>query len=100
MDSRKWLLSKLMPSRFGEKITQEISGPDGGSLATKSTDLSPEEQAKLTRGLDTCSSLASRSRHWIRAPFNSLMQDRAIGTVMETRRSVICAALRRRTISS
>lgn len=28
-DARRWYLSKLAPKRYGEKLTQEISGPDG-----------------------------------------------------------------------
>jgi len=30
VESRKWLAAKLKPNRFGEKIQQEITGPDGG----------------------------------------------------------------------
>lgn len=30
IDSRKWLMSKLAPKRFGDKITQEITGENGG----------------------------------------------------------------------
>lgn len=32
VDSRKWLLSKLLPKKYGDKITQEHQGPDGGPL--------------------------------------------------------------------
>lgn len=32
VDSRKWLLSKLVPHKYGDKITQEISGPNGKPL--------------------------------------------------------------------
>lgn len=32
VDSRKWFLSKLAPKRYGDKVTQEISGPDGGPV--------------------------------------------------------------------
>jgi hypothetical protein len=31
VDSRKWLLSKMLPKRYGDKITQEHSGPDGSA---------------------------------------------------------------------
>lgn len=29
IDSRKWVLSKLCPKKFGDKVTQEVSGIDG-----------------------------------------------------------------------
>lgn len=32
LDARKWLSCKLMPRRFGDKVTSEISGPDGGPV--------------------------------------------------------------------
>lgn len=37
VDSRKWLLSKLAPRKYGEKVTTEHTGPDGGPIQTKST---------------------------------------------------------------
>jgi len=35
VDSRRWLLSKLMPRKYGDKITQEITGEEGGALITR-----------------------------------------------------------------
>lgn len=32
VDSRKWLLSKLLPKKYGDKITTEHQGPDGGPV--------------------------------------------------------------------
>ena len=29
VDTRKWLLSKMMPKKYGDKISQEITGKDG-----------------------------------------------------------------------
>ena len=34
-DSRRWLLSKMMPSRFGDKVTQEIVGNEDQPLVTR-----------------------------------------------------------------
>jgi hypothetical protein len=34
-DSRKWFLSKTMPKKYGDKVTQEITGEDGGALITR-----------------------------------------------------------------
>lgn len=32
VDSRKWLLSKLAPKKYGEKVTAELTGADGGPV--------------------------------------------------------------------
>ena len=32
VDSRKWLLSKLVPKKYGDRVEQFISGPDGGPI--------------------------------------------------------------------
>jgi hypothetical protein len=34
VDSRKWLLSKLLPKQFGDKIEQQITGAGGAPLAS------------------------------------------------------------------
>lgn len=33
VDTRKWLMSKMAPKKFGEKVSQEISGADGSPLS-------------------------------------------------------------------
>jgi hypothetical protein len=35
VDSRKWIMSKLAPKKFGDKVTAEHSGPDGGPIKTE-----------------------------------------------------------------
>lgn len=37
VDSRKWLLSKIAPKKYGEKVQQEVSGPGGKPVETKWT---------------------------------------------------------------
>ena len=32
VDARKWLASKMAPKKYGEKISTEHSGPDGGAI--------------------------------------------------------------------
>ena len=32
VESRKWLLAKLMPKKYGDKVSQEVSGADGGPI--------------------------------------------------------------------
>lgn len=31
-DARKWYLSKIAPKKYGDKISSEVSGPDGAPL--------------------------------------------------------------------
>jgi hypothetical protein len=33
VDARKWLAAKLRPKVYGEKLQQELSGPNGGPIA-------------------------------------------------------------------
>lgn len=35
LDARKWLASKLWKPTWGDKIMQELSGPDGGAIQTE-----------------------------------------------------------------
>lgn len=35
VDTRKWLLSKLQPKKYGDKVTQEHLGPNGGPVIFK-----------------------------------------------------------------
>jgi hypothetical protein len=35
VDARKWVLSKLLPKEYGDKITQEVTGKDGGPVQTE-----------------------------------------------------------------
>ena len=44
IDSRKWLLSKLAPKVYGDKIAQTLSGPDGGAIEIKSVREMTEEE--------------------------------------------------------
>lgn len=32
IDARKWFASKFLPKQYGDKVTQEISGPNGGPV--------------------------------------------------------------------
>lgn len=35
VETRKWMLAKLAPKRWGDKVQQEVSGPDGGAIVTR-----------------------------------------------------------------
>ena len=43
VDSRRWLLSKLMPKKYGDKITQEHTGPGGRELNLKVDWVTPKK---------------------------------------------------------
>jgi hypothetical protein len=47
IDARKWFASKFLPKRYGEKITQEISGPDGLPIAQTSVSMTAEQESQL-----------------------------------------------------
>jgi hypothetical protein len=50
VDTRLKLLGKWDPKRYGEKITQEISGPDGGPVKTEGDFRpSPEDEEVIRR---------------------------------------------------
>jgi hypothetical protein len=44
VDTRKWLLAKALPKIYGEKVTTEVTGKDGGPVAF--ADLSETEAAR------------------------------------------------------
>ncbi len=46
VDTRKWLLSKLMPKVYGDKVTTEVTGPGGGPLRTITGTMTPQEAAE------------------------------------------------------
>lgn len=41
VDSRKWLLSKLLPKKYGDRIQQDIGGPNGEALKIVVTGIPP-----------------------------------------------------------
>lgn len=41
IDARKWMAGKLRPKVYGDKVSAELSGPDGGPIETSIT-TSPE----------------------------------------------------------
>lgn len=44
VDSRKWLLSKLAAKKYGDRVSAELSGPDGGPIQTK--DMTEDDLAR------------------------------------------------------
>ena len=51
VDTRKWLLSKLHPKKYGEKISQEVTGKDGKDLIPPRT-LTKDEAVELWKDFE------------------------------------------------
>jgi hypothetical protein len=53
VDTRKWLLSKVLPKVYGDKLTTELTGKDGGPIETESTPTPIEvaQRIALTLGI-------------------------------------------------
>ncbi len=52
IDTRKWLLGKVLPKVYGDKVITEITGKDGGPIETQATRidvlaLAPEQRDQL-----------------------------------------------------
>lgn len=47
VDSRKWLLSKLAPKKYGDRVVQEHTGPEGGPIAFSNLNLKGLSDAEL-----------------------------------------------------
>jgi hypothetical protein len=47
IDARKWLMSKLAPKRYGERLTTEVSGPDAGPIETARNGIPPGVDAAM-----------------------------------------------------
>jgi hypothetical protein len=48
VDTRKWLMSHALPKKYGAKITNEVTGPNGTPVAQQKP-LTPEETFDLAR---------------------------------------------------
>lgn len=45
VDTRKWLASKLLPKTYGDKVTTEVTGSDGGPVQVAVVELPALKQA-------------------------------------------------------
>lgn len=45
VDSRKWMLSKMLPKVYGDKTQTEISGPDGGPVQVQAVEWTVRDPA-------------------------------------------------------
>jgi hypothetical protein len=51
IDTRKWVLSKRLPKKYGDKLRKEVSGPDGGPIPTVNANL------EITADMDPCEAM-------------------------------------------
>ncbi len=49
IEARKWMAGKLRPKKYGERIAQEISGPDGGPVQVDDTQAASRIASLLAR---------------------------------------------------
>lgn len=40
IDTRKWALARMNPRKYGDKVTNELTGPDGGAIKVETKPLS------------------------------------------------------------
>jgi hypothetical protein len=46
IDARKWYASKLAPKKYGDRVTNEHTGPNGGPIPVVTAQMTPEEAAR------------------------------------------------------
>jgi hypothetical protein len=51
LDTRKWLLSKMLPKVYGDKVQTELTGPNGGPIQTQALSPSTAALAQALRDL-------------------------------------------------
>ena len=61
VDTLKWKLSKMLPKVYGDKITQEHTGKDGGPIALAAVDLKNLSDDELARMQELLAKAAPRS---------------------------------------
>lgn len=53
IDARKWFASKFLPKQYGDRIAQELSGPNGGPIQSASVTLQPEQEDALKQLIES-----------------------------------------------
>lgn len=48
VDTRKWLMSKIAPKRFGDRVVTEHTGPNGGPIQNQTLVIDPEKLKAMT----------------------------------------------------
>ena len=53
VDARKWVVSKMLPKKYGDKITQELTGADGAKLMPEKIIIEIVDPKKPKKGIAT-----------------------------------------------
>jgi hypothetical protein len=48
IDTRKWVMSKMSPKKYGDRLSAELSGPNGGPIATANANIVASELSALS----------------------------------------------------
>lgn len=52
VDARKWILARMAPRRYGDRVSAEVSGPGGGPVRLAlADDLTDEQLAAIAAGV-------------------------------------------------
>jgi hypothetical protein len=49
LDARKWFAARFLPKRYGDRLSQEISGPNGGPIQQQTANLDDAQLEALIR---------------------------------------------------
>ena len=50
VEALKWTAAKLLPKKYGDRVTQELTGPDGGPIKQEAAlKITPEIEAQIAR---------------------------------------------------
>jgi hypothetical protein len=52
IETRKWLMAKMKSKKYGDKITNEHTGANGGPIQTQDVTLTPKEAKAISQALD------------------------------------------------
>lgn len=50
-DIIKWTAARMAPRKYGDKVTQEVTGPNGGPLMQHNVNMTADEFAKVARSI-------------------------------------------------
>lgn len=70
--ARQWRAGKLAPKKYGDKTTQEITGPNGGPLQSTTLAITPHIEAEIMRIANRVDAIQSPAKLECSPPLNTL----------------------------
>lgn len=52
IETRKWLMGKMKPKKYGDKVLNEHTGANGGPIQTQDVTITPKEAKAISQALD------------------------------------------------